>query len=857
MFAMTVTPKLSGLAALAALALGALAVAPSVEASTARDAGSPTAMDVPVDRQDYTTAYTTHNPQDGSVVDPYDGDPSSIHVAISGGKDFAHSYVHLALDYLPEGAVATNATLTMHLTQQADASNTGDYQIYNVNTSAAIIEACALTTELPAKFDDQNPPAYDCAHGSAVGSPNKAGDTWTFSLKNLVAYWALHGNTGAALIGIGSGDESQTWQVAFYRSRSLASVAFSAPAPPSSTTPGATSSGSFPTTTGGSSSVVPSGSGAGTGPAPLPAPSQVVAPPAVANPSVAPAPATAGQTNAAPASSDSGSTPVWPWVLLGCLAIAAGAVAAAHWPQIVAAMPKGVAMYRTHPRAYTVASAAMVWGLTFTGYSVVTQPAHHGQTLAGNQQNAPTGSAPGTNGAPAPSVGGTTAPGAVTAGPGGAGPAAGATGPLPHTGNPSVAAAQTEFTGPGTYKVINGVRVFFPSNGSAPVAQLYSGADDVVGITSKQIELCAHAALTYGSAFNISASDLDVYWDWVRDHGGIYGRTVHTDYENDNYDPGTAVKAAQTCKDLNTFFLLGGIGFDQIPAVRQWAEQNHVLYYHHIATIEGSAGLRYSFSPLPTVEQMGTMFGQLAVQRFRGQKIGVLYRQSTNWSPGSDAFIRVVQAAGMTVVTHGVGLNQGNYTQELADFNTSGVKVVFAWENALATTEMIKQAEGQDYHPSWLVFPFNLEVNTLGSNAMDQPILGVAAWDAYDPGYYGGGFAPYAADIKEFEAEYKQYDPNADLSGDGGDLLFLNWEAQRQVGDMLRLCGAGCTRNKIAGILLAGYNRTVPPNCNIDFGKTTDHHHGGFLANVLEVQKDPNGRANFIPTARCVSSIGG
>ncbi|MBV9369505.1 MAG: ABC transporter substrate-binding protein, partial [Frankiales bacterium] len=661
---------------------------------------------------------------------------------------------------------------------------------------------------------------------------------------------------------------SQTWQVAFYRSRSAASVTFKQPPATPSGNPAAGVTGGPVPSSGGSTAgtggtgrgVVPNGGGS----VPAPVTGQV-SPPAAVSPTIAPAPqqsAAAAPASRGSSGSGAGSTPVWPWVLLGCVVLAAGSVAAAHWPQIAAAMPRGVAIFRLHPRAYTVASAAMVWGLVFTGYSVVTQPAQHNnnQNLAGDQQptNNGGGNGPAANGTPSsPVPGGTTAPGTVPGQSANGQSANGPTGTLPHTtGNPSVDAARTEFAGPGTYRIINGVKVFFPANGGPPVAQLYQGADDVIGISSKQIELCAHAALTYGSAFHISASDLDVYWNWVRDHGGIYGRTIHTDYENDNYDPGTAVKAAQTCKDLNTFMLLGGIGFDQIPAVRQWAEQNHVLYYHHIATIEGSDGLRYSFSPLPTVEQMGTLFGELAVQRYRGQKVGVLYRQSTNWSPGSDAFIRVVKAAGMTVVTHGVGLNQANYTQELADFNTSGVKVVFAWENALATTEMIKQAEGQDYHPAWLVFPFNLEVNTLGANALDQPILGVAAWDGYDPGYYGGGFASYASDIKEFEAEYAHYDSSADLSGDGGDLLFLNWEAQRQVADMLRLCGQGCTRNKIAGILLAGYNRTVSPNCNIDFGKTPDHHHGGFLANVLEVEKDPNGRANFVPTARCISSIG-
>ena len=127
------------------------------------------AMTIPVDRQDYVTAYTTTNPSDGTTIDPYDADPSSIHVAISGGKEFARSFVHMALDYLPAGAVPTDLTMTLHLTQQSDASNSGVYPIYNVNNAQAIVEACALVTELPSKFDQSNPPKEDCEHGSAVG----------------------------------------------------------------------------------------------------------------------------------------------------------------------------------------------------------------------------------------------------------------------------------------------------------------------------------------------------------------------------------------------------------------------------------------------------------------------------------------------------------------------------------------------------------------------------------------------------------------------------------------------------------------------------------------------------------------
>jgi hypothetical protein len=388
------------------------------------------------------------------------------------------------------------------------------------------------------------------------------------------------------------------------------------------------------------------------------------------------------------------------------------------------------------------------------------------------------------------------------------------------------------------------------------VADLYHGADDTIGLTPDTIRVCAHAALTYGSAFHISASDLDVYWKWLNDHGGIYGRKVVTHYTNDNYDPGTAVQAAQSCKDWGTFMLLGGIGFDQIPAVRQWAEQNHMLYLHHVATTENTAGLRYSFSALPSVEELGRQMGQLAAWKFSGKKVGIIYRNSSNWSPGVTTFEQVVKAAGMQIVgSYPVTINQGNYTQEVAQLHAKGAQLVFAWENALSSIEILKQAQAQNYHPAWLVAAFNIITNTLGSSALDQDMWGATAWDAYDPGYYGGGFASYAADIKEFEAEYKHYDPGASLGGDGGDLLFDTWESWRFLADLFKTCGPDCTRNKMAGLLLAGYHKTVPPNCPVDF-RRGDHHHGGYLFDVLHAVRDPNGRANWVPVERCVPSVG-
>jgi ABC-type branched-subunit amino acid transport system substrate-binding protein len=829
------------------LALIALSIATAVADNVGNTAG------VPVDRQDYVTSATTTNPLDGSTVDPYHNDPSSIHVAVNGGNEFARSFVHLALDYLPKGASATQATVTLHVTQQSDASNAGFYPIYNQNVSSAIVQACALTSELPANFDSSKPPAYDCQHGSAVGKPNAAADTWTFSLANLVAYWSQHGNTGAALIPVGTGDPSQTWSVAFYKGRSASTVTYTE-------SPGAQGSSAGPNPAGTTTGPVFNGApGAGQPIAPALVNPSTVSPANPGGPGPTPAPAAIPPAKApavaAPASRPSTGTTLWPWVLLACVGLAAAALATAHRRAVAGwaghAVPRTTAVFRAHPRTYTLASAALIWGLVFSAYSVGKSTPAASPSLAARQAAS----------TPSPTQG--VGPGQTAASPGAAPPGAattgGTTGARGATASTAGASNEIASAGPGTYRTIDGVQVFFPSDGSPPIANLYQGSDDTVGIDPNTIKFCTHASLTYGAALHISASDLNVYWQWLNDHGGIFGRSVQGSYQNDNYDPGAAVQAAQACKDSNAFVMSGGLCLDCVPAVRQWAEQNHEPYYYNIGTTEGTGGLRFSYTAWPTLEQMGTWFGELAVTQFKGKKVGIIYRQSSNWQPAADIFERIVKAHGMQVVgKYGTVINQGNYNQEIVQLRSAGAELVFAWENALAELEMIKQAQGQGWHPAWFINPFNIVTNTLGSNSLDQPIWGVGAgWFPYQPGYYGGPWAPMASDIKQFEAAYSRYDPGADLGGNGGDLLYLTWQGERNVAQLFHDCGPHCTRNRIIGLLLAGYHPSVPPYCDINFGLSATHHFGAHLFSPLKVFKDPNGRIGIEPTALCIPDMPG
>ena len=391
--------------------------------------------------------------------------------------------------------------------------------------------------------------------------------------------------------------------------------------------------------------------------------------------------------------------------------------------------------------------------------------------------------------------------------------------------------------------------------GYAP-ATLFTDKENTIGITQDSITLCAHAALTYAKAFNTDTKDLDVYWKALNaEQGGIYGRKVTITYEDDAYDPAKAVAAATACQAKNPFMLLGGIGFDQIPAVRNWAEQNHMLYIHHTATTKGSEGKQYSFTELPSVEKMGEMFAELVAKKYPGKKVGIIERDSPNWSPGVEAFKAIAASKGIKIVADNkVAASKANYTQDILDMQSAGAEVVWGWENALAGTEMIKQAKAQAYSPAWVLFPFNLTSQTLGDDALNPKISGVAMYTAYSYGDYTGPFAGYADDMKEFERQYKQYDSGVDLTSVAGDLLFLNWTAMKVLHQQLLACGPDCTRNRMLDTLHGYKKRDSSSACEIDFSRGNEHL-GGYAVNVMETYKNQDGKVNWRNTDFCVEKL--
>lgn len=426
--------------------------------------------------------------------------------------------------------------------------------------------------------------------------------------------------------------------------------------------------------------------------------------------------------------------------------------------------------------------------------------------------------------------------------------------------DPGVKNPTTSGTGgktPGDQPVGPGVVTPPPLPPGEKPSDIFTPAEEKVGLSPTEIRMCVHAALTYGAAFNTGEADLNVYWQYVNEElGGIYGRKVNMRYINDNYSPDTAVQAATQCKsDHNPFVQLGGIGFDQIPAVRNWAEQNRMLYIHHTATVEGSQSLKYSYSGKPTTEKMGEMFAELALLRASGKKIGIIKRASQNWEPGVAAFKKFANGRLNIVYEREVAVNQGNYINEISELRGKGAELVWVWLNALETTEFVKQARAQTFAPQFMVFPFNLESQTLGNDALNPSMIGVGMYQAYSHADDSGPFQKYIDDIREFKRQYAKFRPSADLDGVGGDLIFLAWADWKAMHGLLLSCGPNCTRDKLIDVMRASNNPVTSSYCPIDFTRAGSRQHGGHRVSVMETYRAPDNNVNWRNTHYCVEHL--
>ncbi len=139
-----------------------------------------------------------------------------------------------------------------------------------------------------------------------------------------------------------------------------------------------------------------------------------------------------------------------------------------------------------------------------------------------------------------------------------------------------------------------------PAPPSGPAAP--GGSVDRTGVSDTKIRVGIHAPITGAAPFPQNAFDKgkDVYWKFLAERGGIFGRNVEIVFRDDQFNPSRAV---QVCREMveqeKVFILMGAAGSEQITACARYANSMNVPYLSAGVNEDGLAGLRELLRHVP------------------------------------------------------------------------------------------------------------------------------------------------------------------------------------------------------------------------------------------------------------------
>ena len=423
------------------------------------------------------------------------------------------------------------------------------------------------------------------------------------------------------------------------------------------------------------------------------------------------------------------------------------------------------------------------------------------------------GGAAGSAGA---SVGGTT--GSAAAG----GLSAAAAGTTGTAGGSSAAAGTPSASAGGSGTPSAAGTTGATAGAKAPTTGATSGPVDRTGVTDSEIRIGIHAPVTGAAPFPVTAfsEGAHLYFKYINDRGGVNGRKVTVFFEDDQYNPGTAV---QVCKKMveqdHVFMLVGGGGTDQIVACAQYAASVGVPYLAEGVAEAPLKSVTSYFALSMSYPQQATLLAQYIKNVLHKTKVAMIRADTANFEDAHTAFAAAAKAAGLQCsCDFKLPKDAGQPEAQTAagQLKSSGAEVVYPLMSPVVWLNLVAAAHGQLYDPRWAGVGITLGLNDAANVACGSipngasffsPFPGIDKIDAIDPAY---------------QKAYQQY-----YGKSGGDIGIALWGAEKLLAAMLAAPGKDVSRQAfVAAVNGKSFHTGVYPDVNYSksrFGGTAVH----------------------------------
>jgi len=353
------------------------------------------------------------------------------------------------------------------------------------------------------------------------------------------------------------------------------------------------------------------------------------------------------------------------------------------------------------------------------------------------------------------------------------------------------------------------------------------GPGDRTGISDTEIRIGIHAPVTGAAPIpqNSFEEGKEVFWNSPDGKVGV--RKVRVFFEDDKFDPATAV---QRCKKMveqdKVFLLIGGGGADQITACAKYAQSVGVPYLSAGVNEAGLANLRSYFALSTTYSQQSPLIVQMVQKRFAGTKIGIAVADSGSFNDAYDSIKKAFSAAGFTIVYDKripKSANAGDGANIASAMQQSGAEVVYFLSSP---TTFLYVANGLNpaYNPQFVGPGITSGLNTVANIGCQSPRRGVDKAIFFSP-------FPQLDVIDQIDPGYqKAYETQLGKKGD--DLGLALWGLSRQLKTMFDAAGPDMSRQSLVSVLENGkpYAGGVYPPVTY----TARNHFGGSQVHVLQ-----------------------
>ena len=435
----------------------------------------------------------------------------------------------------------------------------------------------------------------------------------------------------------------------------------------------------------------------------------------------------------------------------------------------------------------------------------------------------------GAAGTAAPS-GGSTGVGTPSAG--GSTPATGSASPSARTNTGGATGGQGAAAGSGSGSGRTQTSSAGPSSGTAagggtatpaPVPGGAAPTADRTGVTDTKIRIGIHAPITGAAPFPQNAFDKgkDVYWKFLAEKGGLFGRNVEIVFRDDQFNPSRAV---QVCREMveqeKVFILMGAAGSEQITACARYANSKGVPYLSAGVNEDGLTGLSTYFATSQTYAQQHPALVSYIANKLKKTKLAIVLNNTPALNETQQSITKLAQGAGLNIVREsriGKNASDSELLSEANALRTSGAEVVYLLTSPVNFVKLATKGQAQAYSPVYMGPGITNGIN----------IVAEAGCPAIGPAKF---FSPFPQlDVidqldPDYQKSYQKYN-----GGKGDDIGLAEWGLSKVVGAMLQAAGKDLSRQSFLGALESGkeFNTNVYPTVSysgaIRFGAKSAH----------------------------------